>query len=232
VEKLMYPVWKDQAQSGNEFRDTLRSGLCSGLLEAGVRKLQFNVVDDDVAPANGLRIEATRPAFDGLVSLWVDSAVYRQPLEEIIARHCSHYAGYLVTESEPIVNTRYRAPVGERTEGMAQVVFLQKPSRLDFQDWIDIWHGSHTQIAIDTQSTFGYRQNVIVRTMTYGAAVYDAIIEELFPPEAMSDPNAFYAAGDDDKLREDRQRIMIESCARFIDFDKIDCIPTSEYIMK
>jgi hypothetical protein len=141
-------------------------------------------------------------------------------------------AGYLVTESEPIVNTKHVVAVGQRTPGMSQVVFLQKPPRLSYEHWLEIWLGSHTQVAIETQSTFGYRQNVIVRRLTYAAPPYDAIIEENFPEGAMTDRMVFYdSVGDKEKLKERLQR-MVESCQRFIDFDKMDCTPTSEYIMK
>ena len=64
----------------------------------------------------------------------------------------------------------------------------QQP-RLSYEQWLDIWHNSHTRVAIDTQSTFGYRQNVVVRPLTYLAPPIDAIIEENFPPAAMSDRN-------------------------------------------
>ena len=118
-----------------------------------------------------------------------------------------------------------------RVEGMCQVVFLQKPDRLSYEQWLDTWHHSHTQVAIDTQSTFGYRQNVVARALTEGAPPCDAIIEENFPAAAMNSQQAFYAAvGDEVKFRAN-QKAMIDSCVRFIDFDKIDVLPTSEYVV-
>ena len=92
-----------------------------------------------------------------------------------------------------------------------------------------MWQGSHTQVAIDTQSTFGYRQNVIVRALTYAAPHYRAIIEENFPAAAMTSPHAFYDAVGDDARYKANLKAMIDSCARFIDMDRIDVVPTSEY---
>jgi hypothetical protein len=112
---------------------------------------------------------------------------------------------------------------------MCQVVFLQRPPRIAHDEWIRVWQGSHTQVAIDTQSTFGYRQNVVIRALTYAAPHYDAIVEENFPAAAMSDQNAFYDAVGDDAKRDANLKAMIDSCVRFIDFDRIDVIPTSEY---
>ena len=232
MEKMMYPVWKHEADSSTDFRKKLLGKVSQQLLQLGVRKLRFNVVDDDVAPAALLRMENAKPPVSGVISMWVDTANNRQPLEEVIESAVARMAGYLVTESEPIVNTKHVVAVGQRTPGMSQVVFLQKPPRLNYEHWLEIWLGSHTQVAIETQSTFGYRQNVIVRRLTYAAPPYDAIIEENFPEGAMTDRMVFYdSVGDKEKLKERVQR-MVESCQRFIDFDKIDCMPTSEYIMK
>ena len=59
----------------------------------------------------------------------------------------------------------------------------------------------------------------------------DAIVEENFPPEAMISDHAFYDAEDDIELGK-RQERMMTSCARFIDFDRIDVVPMSEYLVK
>ena len=231
MEKILYPVWKPSELDGDGFRDVLLQQLGPQLLALDVRALRISVVDSQVSAAAGLRMENCRPVMDAMISVWLDSSVQRAPVEAAIEARVARMVGYLVTESEPLVNTEHPAVVGERTHGMAQVVFLQRPQRLSEQQWLEIWHGSHTGIAIDTQSTFGYRQNVVVRPMTYAAPVFDAIIEEQFPPAAMSSQQAFYAVDSEEALRKN-VKAMIESCARFIDFDKIDVIPTSEYLLK
>jgi hypothetical protein len=228
MEKILYPVWKDSALEADAFRDQLLQHLAPSLLELGVRGLRISVVDSDVEAAAGLRQENSRPVMDAMISVWLDSSVYRQPVEAAIAAQVSRMAGYLVTESAPLVTDTAQ---GQRTPGMAQVVFLQRPRRLSEQQWLEIWHGSHTQVAIDTQSTFGYRQNVVVRPMTYAAPPFDAIIEENFPAEAMSSQHAFYGVETDAELQTNLQA-MIDSVVRFIDFDKIDVVPTSEYVIK
>lgn len=230
MEKILYPVWKPALKSGDAFRDELLQDLCPELLSLGVRGLRVSVVDSDVEPAAGLRQENCAPVMDAMLSLWLDSSVFRAPVEQAIAGHVERMTGYLVTESEPLDGSEHAAE-GERTRGMSQVVFLQRPRRLSEEQWLEIWHGSHTQVAIDTQSTFGYRQNVIARPMTYAAPPFDAIIEENFPPEAMTSQQAFYGVETEEAYHKNLQA-MVESCARFIDFDKIDVIPTSEYLVK
>ena len=83
-----------------------------------------------------------------------------------------------------------------------------------------------------TQSTFLYRQNVIARPLTPAAPPCDAIVEEAFPEAAMSSRPAFYNAPGDAALWRKHQQTMIDSCTRFIDFDKIDACATSEYVFK
>ncbi len=228
MEKILYPVWKPAAIDGDAFRDLLLEDLAPELIGLGVRGLRVSVVDSDVAAAAAMRQENSRPVMDAMVSVWLDSAIFRQAVEQAIEVRVARMVGYLVTESEPLVS---KTVAGERTPGMAQLVFLQRPRRLSEQQWLEIWQGSHTQVAIDTQSTFGYRQNVIVRPMTYAAPPFDAIIEENFPLEAMSSQHAFYGVETDEALQANL-KAMIDSCVRFIDFDKMDVIPTSEYLIK
>ena len=75
-------------------------------------------------------------------------------------------------------------------------------------------------------------QNVVVRALTHAAPGYDAIVEERFPAAAMTDPHAFFdAVGDEEKFQRNVAEMM-DSCGRFIDFDKIDVVPTSQYVVK
>jgi hypothetical protein len=232
MEKILYVVWKREGDSERDFRQKLLEKVSLQLIDLGARRLRIGVVDEDVAPAASLRMETTKPPIAGLVSIWADTSIRRRPFEEVLQGAVARQAGYLVTESEPIVNTKHVVADGKRTPGLYQVVLLRKPPRLSHEQWLEIWLGSHTQVAIDTQSTFGYRQNVIVRPLTYAAPPYDAIIEELFPAEAMTDPMVFYNAVGDEAKRKRHEKAMFDSVARFIDFDKIDRIPMSEYTLK
>ena len=232
MEKMLYIVWKHEGDSEKVFRQKLLEKVSPQLIDLGARRLRIGVVDEDVAPAASLRMETTKPPIAGLVSIWVDTSTRRLPFEEVLQGAVARLVGYLVTESEPIVNTKHVAADGQRTPGMYQVVLLRKPPRLSHEQWLEIWLGSHTQVAIDTQSTFGYRQNVIVRPLTPAAPPCDAIIEEYFPAEAMTDPMVFYNAVGDEAKRKRHEKAMLNSVMRFIDFDKIDRIPMSEYTMK
>jgi hypothetical protein len=233
MEKLIYPLWKPDTQTGDDFRDALLATGSALEGESTLRAARLAVADGDVAAGEHRRMAATHPLPDAVLSLWVDRADGRGPLEALFAPAVQRFHCYLVTEAEPLVNTRHPAAPGERVHGMCHVVFLQRPPRLSEAQWLDIWLGRHTPVAIETQSTFGYRQNVIVRGLSYAAPPVHAMIEENFPPEAMTSDFAFYGVeeGDQEGLAR-HSGAMMESVARFIDFDRIDVIPMSEYLLK
>jgi hypothetical protein len=229
MEKLLYPLWKHPGDTAADLRERLLGPVAQGLVDAGAHAVRIAVADEAVAEAAGLRQVNSRPAFDALLSLWVDSSVWHRRFEAVFEPAVARFHGYLVCESEPIRHAARAPGDGSRVEGMCQVVFLQRPPRLARDEWLRIWQGSHTQVAIDTQATFGYRQNVVVRALGYAAPHYDAIVEENFPAAAMSSQQAFYGAVGDEAKYQRHLAAMIESCQRFIDFDRIDVIPTSEY---
>ena len=232
MEKLVYLLWKPEAASCDAFRDQLLGVAAKELLAAGALRLQINVSDSAVAAAAPMRMMNTRPLPDALVALSLHTHLDRKGAEQALAAAAPRVAGYLVLESEPIVNAEQRAKEGERTPGYSQLALIQRPPRLDAEHWLQIWQGSHTRVAKETQSTFRYVQNVVVRTLTYGAPRFDALVEECFPSVAMTSQHAFYdATGDDAKLDANRKR-MLESSGRFIDFDRIDVIPMSEYVVR
>jgi hypothetical protein len=103
---------------------------------------------------------------------------------------------------------------------------------MTYDAWRERWQGHHTQVAIETQSTFVYIQNVVVRALTSNAPPWTAIVEECFPAEAATDPMVFYAAGSSQETLQANQRRMIESCRTFIDFSTLESHPMSAYLIK
>ena len=234
MEKLLYPLWKAPTLSGDEFRDELLVQLAPKLTGIeGVHGLRICVVDSAVSEAAGRSIESHAPVPDAMLSLWVDFAGAAGHWEPLIDAHVRTKTVYLVAEAEPLVSQQTHPSMpGERLYGMCQVVFMSPPDDMDRGEWLSTWKDSHTQVAIDTQSTFGYRQNLVVRRLSEDTPVCFAVVEENFPPEAMASDHAFYATGGDEALRQKNMNAMIESCTRFIDFQKIDVIPMSEYLIK
>ncbi|MEM8662322.1 MAG: hypothetical protein AAGF35_15670 [Pseudomonadota bacterium] len=195
-----------------------------------ISRLRLAVADNDVAPAAARRIESHAPLPDGLLSVTVADQSELTWLDSLLAEHTARYAGYRVAVREPLDGQQqHPCKPGERMFGLCQVALLCRPAALKVSDWQSIWQDSHTQIAIETQSTFGYRQNRVLQTLNSAAPAIDAVVEEYFPLEAMTSDHAFYGTGGDDELLATRMTRLLESCARFIDFEHIDVIPMSEY---
>ncbi len=234
----MYVIWSN----GFEHRtDAARTDVATALREAGARGVQINVADAAVAPAASLRITNAAAPPVAMISMWLDTAIdsQRAAVDAAVVAAVSDeprtLAGYLVSESVPLVNTLHPPATGERTFGFAQIACIPRPPHMAPDEWRAIWQEDHTQLAIDTQSTFGYVQNLVVRPLTPGAPPYAAIVEELFPPAAMTSPHAFFDALDGEETNDERLQhnvaTMIESTARFLDVDQIDVFPTSQYIV-
>jgi hypothetical protein len=233
VEKVVYVLWRAETEPVETFGDRLTTEVADALLELGVRGLQINVADEAVAPAL-VRVKEIDPQMEAVVSVWIDTVMdrARQPVDDVLARAAARVAGYLVTESVPLPNTSRPAPLGTRTDGFANLAFLRRPERLSVSEWLDAWQNGQTPVAMETQSTFGYTQNVVVRPLTDDAPPFDGIVEELFPPEALTDLHAFFdATGDDDKLARN-MAAMGESTARFGATEHIDVVPTSQYVYR
>ncbi len=232
MEKLIYVVWKRAAQSIESFREEMLGGVAAGLEDLGVRGLSVNLADEMAKYAQGMRITRITEPPSGTVSIWLDTALDRDPIHRLIEAACQRLAGYLVLESVPLSNTAHVVPPGQRTPGITMVAFLEKPDAMLHDDWLEQWQGRHTRVAIETQSTFFYIQNLIVRAVTRDAPPWSAIVEEGFPAEAPIDPAVFFAAeGSREKLEENRRRLL-ESCGKFIDFARLESHPMSSYALK
>ena len=228
MEKIIYTLSRGETETEGAFAARLVEDVGPALYSSGALRVAVAVFDDEVAAAAPLRISNRVPPIDAVVSLWVHSANERSAWEAALSENATDIAGYLVAESEPLRDP-LRPADGERTPGMMQIACLRVPKGMQRDDWFRIWRDDHTQLAMDTQSTFIYRQNLVARSLTPDAPECAAIVEEAFPAAAMSSQHAFYdAVGDDDKLALNRTR-MWESSKRFVEVTTIDVLPASEY---
>lgn len=224
----MYVGWKPDDAPIADFGRRLRGEIAATLLaHDGVRALSMILADEHAV--TGLRIAQRDPT--AVISMWVDSALRRAPLERALGAAVPRLAGYVALESVPLVDTHHLVPLGERVPGLYNVAFLEKPDRLDYDTWLARWQGEHTTTAIETQRTFLYVQNVLVRALTPDAPPWTAIVEEAFPAAAASDPLQFYVADSVEQLAA-QQRRMMASCERFIDFGRFETLPMSAYVLK
>ena len=195
-----------------------------------LNELQINVADGDVNAAAAL-VQSSYPKNpNAIIFIKVFSQYHSENIISILSSLTSKLEGFIVSESI-ILHDDSKDHLGKRSEGFSQIVFLEKPIHMSEFDWFDHWTHHHTNIAIETQSNFTYVQNTIVRPLQKDSPNFIAVIEECFPSEAMSNPAVFYNAENNPELLSKNIELMMDSCGSFIDFQKIEVIPTSRYRM-
>ncbi len=224
MQKLFYLLFDDATADGDALRDILIERAVPAIRESGGRDVTVFAADSEVAAGSPIR--QVDPPIRAMVSFWLEDAADRGAAEAALAAPVKGIAGYLVVESRPMVHER---KVGQRTPGMSQVSCITKRPDISQEEYIRIWHGDHRQVAIETQSTFGYVRNEIFRPLTEGAPdQWDAFVEEFFPMGALTDQLVFYDA----KTQAEYERnfdLMMKSCGRFLDHGPIEVTFLSEY---
>lgn len=207
-----------------------RGPVTDALLGLGIPGLAVNVRDGAVRKSL-MTLTTLDPPVAAVVSVWTQQCYGDQMTEAVrlLSRECELLGAYLVTESMPMPPP-FVEP-GCRTPGLANIALLRRPPGLDQATWLTRWQHDHTPVAIETQATFGYTQNWVVRTLTPDAPVISGIVEELFPAEAITDLQAFFGADDNADLQHRINR-MVASTAAFGANENIDTVPTSRYVFK
>ena len=228
MEKVIVTLRSEHSDDG--WVAAMCSSVATALLGLGLPGVTLNVCDAPVRDSL-MKLTTLDPPVQGLVSLWTDQHYGEQVQAalEVLAPHADYLAAYLVTESVPLRPPA--SPPGERSPGLANIALLRRPERMDEVTWLARWLGDHTSVAIATQSTFGYTQNYVVRALTPGAPEVSAIVEELFPIEAVGSLHAFFGAADDADLG-DRLGRMVASTSAFGANENIDTIPTGRYVFR
>jgi hypothetical protein len=208
----------------------IRGPVAAELLNLGLPGLAVNVRDEPVRETL-MQLTTLDPPAAAVVSFWTQQSYGEQARAAValLQSETDSVAAYLVTESVPMPPPDPGA--GQRTPGLANVALLRRPADLDEPTWLHSWLIDHTPVAIETQATFGYTQNVVVRSLTADAPTIDGIVEEFFPDAAVFDPYAFYGARDEADLQHRLSR-MIDSVARFGANENIDTVPTSRYLFR
>ncbi|MGN6722952.1 MAG: hypothetical protein ACTHJM_10095 [Marmoricola sp.] len=198
--------------------------LRDALATAGATAVQVNLDDDAVAAA--LRFGPGEP-ITALVSVWTEGDV--APVLEAVASATDdpNLHAYRVTERVRLDPAP--TPDGTRSDVMAQVALLRRPESMTQQDYLTYWMYTHTGIAIRTQNTSAYIQNIVEEALTPASPTLSAIVEEHFPMAAMTDPHEFYGSGGDDAELNRRMTELMASVAAFGADQGLDLVPTSRY---
>lgn len=192
------------------------------LAAAGAERVQVNLDDADVAPA--MRFGPGAPIVAVVCAWTTDPAA----VVAVLAETDPGLHAWRVTERRPIEPPEVAD--GVRAETLANFALLRRPEDMTREEYLADWLERHTPIAIRTQATFGYLQNVVEECLTPGGTDVAAIVEELFPPAAMTDMHAFYGSGGDDEELHRRITELMESVGRFGADKGLDLVPTSRYL--
>lgn len=217
----MFILW------GEDLAATLRAvPLHEALAALGVERLQVNVDDEPVARA--MRIASSKPAIGAVVSVWGKASP--AAVVEVLRGAAERLTGWEVEERRPIAPPETWD--GARVDALANVAVLRRPAELGVEEWKHRWLVDHTPVAIATQGTFGYLQNVVVGPVTGPEAELPvaALVEELFPMAGIEDIHAFYGSGGSDAELNDRITRLMASVARFGADRDLDLVPTSRYL--
>jgi hypothetical protein len=217
------------ALHGPDVGPVLRSAeFRAALASANADAVAVNIDDADVAAA--LRFGQAAP-ISAVVSAWLgwsDPATVVAAVAEVVGEPELH--AYRVTEKVRL--DPHPVADGTRLDALAQIALLRRPERMSRDAYLEYWQVHHTPIAIRTQNTTGYVQNIVEEALTPGSPEIAAIVEEHFPMAALTDPHAFYGSGGDDAELNRRMTELMASVARFGADQGLDLVPTSRYFWK
>lgn len=231
MEKVIAALWAPEGEGREDYGARIIATLPAALHDAGARRVRINLRDATVAPGDGLVQRWQEPQQAAVAQFWLPSAnaLFRQAIDAALAAHSARFALWLVCESTIIANTGHPPVPGQRTWGWSQASFVSFRPDMTREEAIAHWHSHHTGVAIETQSNFEYIQNLVVRPLTDGAPPYDAFVEECFPIEALDQPEVFFDAVGDKAKFDANLAAMMDSCNGFLDFSRVDIIPSSQF---
>jgi hypothetical protein len=185
--KLVYLLWAPRRLTRAEVRETLLQGCAPRLLEAGAAQLTMHIADPESkmrSPSPTLTLE--RP-ISAAVSVWLADLARRPDVEAALAACDFQLAGYRVAET---VYTDYGEnphaaprdwPDGQRSPGVSQVTLLERPPRLEWEEWMRRWHGRMSPVSEAIQPRTRYVRNEVLEVLTPAAAPFGGIAEECWP---------------------------------------------------
>ncbi|HEY3445942.1 MAG TPA: hypothetical protein VGK67_06225 [Myxococcales bacterium] len=242
MEKLVYLVWAPDriAKDRAAIRDLLLEECGPKLLGLGPKRLVVHVGDPESKMNNPMPFgPKDPPQISGSVDLWVDAVDQRGPFEKVLTEAGFKICGYQVEESiyrdyggNPHSGPRTWAD-GERSPGVTVITLLERPKRLDYDEWIKRWHGVMSPVSEAIQPRTRYVRNRILRPVTEGALAIDGIVAEMWPSTRhCENPFLFFGAGlNPVKLAVNMAKIL-GAVTNFHDLMRVRTAPVSEYFLK
>lgn len=228
MEKLVYLLWKREADAIDAFRARLLEDAAPKLVADGALSLVANVADlHGKLGANSPLIAGEGRSLSACVSIWVQSQDARPALEATLSGVAARVFGYLVTESVPLRCPDRSWADGERSPGVTLWTAFPKPERISDEAFFAHWYGSHTPLSFEVHPLWQYVRNAVARPLTPGAPPYRAIVEERFRSlDEILDMKRFFG-GDLANIKR-----VLDDLAVFTDMAAMNTTPMSEYVVK
>jgi len=234
VNKTVMIVWDPRKRPRAEVRSALLERCATALLEDGVQQLWMSIADDRVGVASPNPFPLFERRMVALVSAFTEDARdVAGPLRvegfEVASYHVeqSVYRDYGDTPDAG----RRDWPDGERSPGVTAVSLLERPGRLDHDEWIRRWHGRMSSVSEEIQPRTRYVRNVVIAPLSPDAPPFEGIVEECWPSEQhVSSPWLFYGAANPWQLVRNMVRIAA-AVMHFTTLWRVRTVMMSEYFV-
>jgi hypothetical protein len=238
LQKIIYCIWPPEGQNKGRFRDILLREIAPRLIGSGAVRLSMDISD----PESQMRSPAPKLYRDrpigAIINIWLEDLEKRIQFEDLLTFAGFRIAGYLVEES---VYTDYGGnrhskprdwPDGRRSPGVVAVTLMERPRRLEREEWIRRWHGTMSPVSEEIQPRARYVRNVVVLSLTDGAPSFEGIVEEVWPSKLhVSNYFLFYGADNVFQLIRNMFRVL-RAVKSFLDLRRIRTTIMSEYFIK
>lgn len=240
MEKLIYLIWDHPPEGSNDWYDAIVGECAQRLLALDPLGLSINVDDADSNIPGSTPLPQSELAVVAQVSIWLHAHDFRAEYEAILSEYGIRRAGYLVTESSWTDYGRNEHhpgprdwPDGVRSPGVSTLTMLERPARLEYENWLGHWYSHQGPMPQWMQPRMRYIRNTVTRGVTAGAPPYAGIIVEGWPShDHVTDHNLYFGGGGSDERTRKNIRVMVDSITHMCDMDRIRNFAMSEYMMK
>ncbi len=236
-EKLIYFLWPGEDLAREALQKIMLNRCAQSILGTGTSRLELHIADresDMKSPAPNLtRDEPVK----GMVSVWIDPS-RRNEIEDILNAHGFSYFGYRVEDTvyRDYGENRHSGPRywpdGKRSPGVTAVTLMERPERIDYEEWISRWHGTMSPVSEEMQPRMRYVRNVVKEILTEGAYNLSGIVTEQWPSKRhVSNPFLFYGAKNPFQLVKNMY-IMFRTVTSILELKRIRTYMMGEYFIK
>ena len=124
-------------------------------------------------------------------------------------------------------------PDRQRSPGVLTVGLIHRPADLDYDEWIERWHGTQSPRSAELQPRTRYVRNEVVRAVTAGAPEVHGIVEEGWPStQHVADPMLFFNTGGDPAALGPLVEEMLANVNACLDLARFRSSTMSEYFVR